>query len=455
VNLNQSLSFEAMTPKRIFIALSLLSFINLAQAKDLMTVYELALDRDPTLKQALAQRNAVRQNRPLAISQLLPSVNASAISSSVDNIILSNTEFDVVDAGIIRSYGYSLNAQQPLIDLSKWFTLSEADFTVTSADAAYVASEQSLILRVAQSYFEVLNAEDDLTFTQAEKNSIQQQLRQTEEKFNVGLVAITDLNDFRARFDESVANELTAQNALDDAKERLKIIIGQTSTDLSPLKPELPLKPPSPSDMERWVEFAQINNPVLTASEATMNAKKNTVKVERSQHLPSVFATGSFGEGETGLWLSPEGNTDSGWSFAVNAQMNLFAGGGIEAAVRKAQYNYEDSREAYEETRRTTISNARIAYRGVLTAMGQVQAFNQAVISAQSAFDANQASFEVGVKTSIDVLDSLSRLYNQQRNLAASRYSYILEMLRLKQAAGTLNMEDVRMVNQWLAELPA
>ncbi len=441
--------------KRIVSTLFLLSSFHLAQAKDLLTVYELALDRDPTLKQALAQRNAVRQNRPLAISQLLPNINATATSSSVDNIILSNTEFDVADAGVIRSYGYSLNAQQSIIDLGKWFTLNEADYTVTSADAAYVASEQALIIRVAQSYFEVLNAADVLTFTQAEKNSLEQQLRQVQEKFNVGLVAITDLNDFRAKFDESVANELTAQNALDDAKERLKIIIGQTNIDLAPLKTELPLQPPSPSDMERWVEFAQINNPVLTSAEAEMNAKKNTVSVERSQHLPSVYATGSFGEGETGLWLSPEGNTDSGWSFAINAQMNLFAGGGIEAAVRKAQYNYEDSREAFEETRRTTISNARIAYRGVLTAMSQVQAFTQAVISAQSALQANEASYEVGVKTSIDVLNSLSRLYDQQRNLAASRYSYILEMLKLKQAAGTLNMEDVRLVNQWLAELPA
>jgi len=444
-----------MTPKRIFIVLSLLSFINLAQAKDLMTVYEMALDRDPTLKQALAQRNAVRQNRPLAISQLLPNVNATASSSSTQNLILSNTEFFVEDPGVVRQYGYSLNAQQPLIDLGKWFTLNEADFTVTSADAAYVATEQALIVNVAQAYFDVLNATDDLAFTQAEKNAVEQQLRQTQEKFNVGLVAITDLNDFRAQFDESVANELTAQNALDDAKERLKVIIGQTNIDLSPLKPELPLQSPSPSDMERWVEFAQINNPVLTSAEAEMNAKKNSVSVERSQHLPSIYATGSFSEGETGLWLSPEGNSDSGWSFAVNAQMNLFAGGGIEAAVRKAQYNYEDSREAFEETRRTTISNARIAYRGVLTAMGQVQAFNQALISAQSALQANEASYEVGVKTAIDVLDSLSRVYSQQRNLAASRYSYILHMLKLKQAAGTLNMEDVRLVNQWLAELPA
>lgn len=442
-----------MCVKRILVTFMLSASFGLAQAKDLLTVYNMALDKDPVLKQALAQRNAVQQNRPLAMSQLMPNINALATSSSTENIILSNTEFDVADPGVIQQYGYSLNAQQTLINFNQWYTLALADDTVTSANAAYIAAEQALIVRVAQAYFEVLNKQDDLAFTQAEKNAVEQQLKQTQEKFNVGLVAITDLNDFRAKFDESVANELTAQNALDDSKERLKVIIGQTLVDLNPLKPELPLESPVPPDMEEWVNFAQAHNPLLTSAEADVNAARNNVNAERAQHLPSVFATGTFGEAETGLWLSPQGSRDTGWSFALNAQMNIFAGGGIEAAVRQAQYNLEDSREVFEETRRNTISNARIAYRGVLTTMSQVRAFNQAVISAQSALQANQAAYEVGVKTSLDVLDSLSRLYNQQRNLAFSRYNYILQMLRLKQAAGTLNINDVLLVNQWLSEM--
>lgn len=441
--------------KRFLLTVSLLSSFGLAQAKDLLSIYQMALDKDPALKQALAQRNAARENMPLALSQLLPNINATASSSSTENIILNNTEFEVVDPGIIRQYGYLFNGQQTLINFNQWYTLAQADETVNSANAAFVAYEQSLIVKVAQAYFDVLNAQDDLTFTQAEKNSLEQQLKQTQEKFNVGLVAITDLNDFRAQFDESVAKEITAQNALDDAKERLKVIIGQTIIDLNPLKPELPLQSPNPTDIEEWVNFAQTNNPSLISSEATMKAQNNAVDAQWAQHLPSISAEGTFGSAATGLWLSPEGDSDSGWSFAINAQMNIFAGGGIQAAVRQAQYNYEDAKEAFEESRRTTISNTRIAYRGVLTAMGQVNALKQAVISAQSSFDANTASYEVGVKTSVDVLDSLSRLYDQQRNLAASRYGYILQMLKLKQAAGTLNIQDVLLVNQWLAEMPA
>lgn len=441
-----------MNPKRILIALSLMSSFSLAQAKDLLTVYTMALDRDPLLKQALARRNAVAQNRPLAMSQLLPNINATAQSTSYKNVILSNTEFFVEDANVIQQFGYTFQGQQSLVNFNQWYTLAEADDTVSAADAAYIAAEQELIVRVADAYFAVLNAQDDLQFAIAEKNSVEQQLKQTQEKFNVGLVAITDLNDFRAEFDGAVAREIFAQNALDDEKERLKVIIGQTIIDLDTLKHELPLSSPSPDNIEEWVNFAQTNNPYLKSTEAEVSANRNSVNATRAQHLPSVYASGSFSEGETGVWLSPQGNRDSGWSFAINAQMNLFAGGGIEAAVRQAQYNYEDSRENYEETRRETVSNARIAYRGVLTAIGQVRAYQQAVISAQSAFDSNTAAYEVGVKTAIDVLDATSRLYNQQRLLAASRYSYILQMLKLKQAAGTLNMDDVMLVNQWLAE---
>lgn len=444
-----------MDAKRPLIALMLCASFSLAQAKDLLTVYQMALDRDPVLKQALAKRNAISQNRPLAMSQLLPSIAAEAQSTSYKNPILANTEFFVEDPNTIQQFGYTLMGQQSLVNFNQWYTLAEADDTVTAANAAYVAAEQDLIVRVAEAYFAVLNAQDDLRFTQAEKNSVEQQLKQTQEKFNVGLVAITDLNDFRAQFDESVANELTAQNALDDAKERLKVIIGQTLVDLNPLVPELPLSSPSPDNIEEWVNFAQTNNPLLKSTQADVSAKRNSVNKERAQHLPNVYVTSSFGEQQMGLWLSPQDSRDSGWSFALNAEMNIFAGGGIEAAVRKAQYNYEDAREFFEETRRETISNARIAYRGVLTAMGQVQAFHQAVISAQSALQANEAAYEVGVKTAIDVLDSLSRVYSQQRNLAASRYNYILQMLKLKQAAGTLNMNDVMMVNQMLSELPS
>lgn len=439
-----------MTIKRFALTLGFILAAHSSHARDLMAYYELALEKDPVLKQALAQRNAARENRPIATAQLLPRIDASAASSSVDNILLDNTEFAAIDTAVIRQSIYTLTGQQSIFDFNKWFTLGEANHIVDQADSAYVASEQNLIIRVATAYFDVLNAQDVLTFTQAEKSALEQQLRQAEERFNVGLVAITDLNDFRAQFDESVANEITAQNDMDDAKERLKEIVGQTLIQLDILKDQIPLDTPQPVNIEKWVEFAQGNNPTLASAQYQMDAKRTAVKKERANHFPTVSAVGTYGEGQVGTFINPGNDTDSGWSFTVNAEMNLFAGGGIQANVRKAQYDYEDAREFFEETRRSTISNTRIAYRGVLTSIGQVNAFNQAVISAQSALQANEAAYEVGTKTSIDILDAISRLYNQQRNLASARYNYIVNMLKLKQAAGTLSIADVELVNEWL-----
>jgi outer membrane protein len=422
-----------------------------ANAYDLLETYELALDQDPVLKQALAKRNANRQAKPLAISQFLPQINAAAESTSIQPIILSNSEFTAGDVGVIKDHGYSLSAQQNLLNIGTWFSLWQANNIYNSADAQYTACEQALIIRVASAYFTVLDAEDNLEFAVAEKKAFGQQLEQTEEKFNVGLVAITDLNDFRARYDESVANEIEARNNVDDAKELLEEIINTYVAELQPLKQNLPLESPDPSDLNEWVKFSQEHNPLLAAAQYAAEAQKNNVGVQQSQHLPSVNVSGTYGESRTGTVTSPGSDHESGWAVMFNAQMNIFSGGGITAQVRQAQYEYEDAKQVLEKTRRDTVANTRIAYRGVLTSIGRVEALNQAVISAQSSLQSNEAAYEVGTKTAVDVTDAISQLYGTKRSLAAARYDYILNLLQLKQAAGTLSIYDVAYVNEWLA----
>lgn len=419
-------------------------------AQDLFVTYEQALDQDPVLKQALAKRNANRQGKYLAISQFLPQINATAESSSIDPIILANSEFSTSDTGIIKTHGYLLSGQQNLLDISTWFSLWQASNVYDAADATYAANEQDLITRVAIGYFNVLDAEDNLEFTTAEKAAFEQQLKQTEERFKVGLVAITDVNDFRARYDESVANEIEAANNLDDAKERLNEIINIPVIELQPLQQELPLETPDPADLNEWVAFAQQHNPLLAAARYTTEAQKNNVGVQQSQHLPSIDMTGSYGESRTGIATNPGSDADNGWAVFFNAKMNIFAGGGIMAQVREAKYEYEDAKESLEETRRDTTANTRIAYRGVLTSIGRVNALSQAVISAQSSLNSNEAAYEVGTKTAVDVLDAISQLYGTKRSLSAARYDYIINLLQLKQAAGTLSIYDVAYVNEWL-----
>lgn len=423
-----------------------------AFAADLMESYHQALLRDPKLKQALAQRDAAQQEPPIALSVLLPQVNIVAESESLNPALVNNTGFAVDPAkSVVKDHGYTITATQSIFDPSAWYTLGQAQQIASAADSTYVAAEQLLILRVAEAYFNVLRAQDDLGFTQAEKRAFEQQLKQTQEKFNVGLVAITDLHDFQAKFDESVANELTAQNSLDDANERLEEITYQRFSVITPLKADLPLNRPSPEDMNEWVNFAQTHNPNLIAAKFTMQSKSAAVDAERAKHLPVFNVETAYAGATTGLVTNPGNQTDDGWSVRFQGTLNVSAGGGIQASVRRSEYNYEDALYAYENTQRQVVANTKIAYRGVLTSIGQVLAFKQAVVSAQSSNEANVAAYEVGTKTSVDVLDSISQLYSQERNFARSRYDYILNMLRLKQLAGTLSQQDVEQVNGWLA----
>ena len=450
----------AMTKDRLFYRFStavLFVIISpMASTQDLLDTYIQALEKDALLKRSLAQRDANRTAAPSALANMLPNVSMVANSNTSNPIALNDQLFEPGSPGVplIRDHGYVINATQNLINVGNWFTMNQAGHIVDQADATYTFAEQDLILRTAKAYFEVLDAIDNLSFAQAEKNALEQELKQSQEKFNVGLVAITDLNDFRSRFDDSVSQEIQALNNFDDSKERLRIITGDVIDVLSPLKDTIPLNTPDPNDIDTWQDFAQKNNPLLAATRFDMEAKRSAVEVTRAQHYPTINMQGSYGADKLGLVTNPGDVSDLGWQLLFQAQMNLYAGGGIQASVNKAQYTFEDARYAFEEARRETISNTRIAYRGVLSAISQVSALRQAVISAQTALDANQASYDVGAKTSIDVLNSLSNLYNQQRNFATARYAYIINVLSLKQAAGSLSMADVELVNTWLSQHP-
>jgi outer membrane protein len=438
---------------RLSAALLLVAFTQIGHTQDLLATYIQALDQDALLKRSLAQRNANREAAPAALANLLPSINIVGQSSSNNPAVTMAQDFGTFPNAdqIVRDHGYVINATQPLLDVGSWFGMSQANRIVDKADATYTYAEQTLILRVAEAYFAVLDATDNVTFAQAEKKALETELNQVQEKFNVGLIAITDLNDFRARYDNTIALEIQALNNLENAKEQLRVITGSTIEEVTPLQATIPLESPQPADIDTWQNYAQENNSLLAATRFDMEAQRANVEVQRAQHYPTLNVQGAYGASRGGLVTSPEGPSDIGWELLFQAQMNLYAGGGIQASVNRAQYTYEDARYAFEEARRETISDTRIAYRGVLTAISQVNALHQAVVSAQTALDANQASYEVGAKTSLDVLNSISNLYNQQRNFATARYAYIINLLQLKQAAGNLTLADVERVNHWLS----
>lgn len=425
-----------------------------AEEQNLIQTYVQALENDPVLQQAIANQLATQQGVPIAASQLLPQASIQFYNESQNAFLFPGTfPEDITSGQISRTYGYIASATQNIVNFSTWSLIREARRLAEEAEATFIANEQNLIYRVASAYFNVLAAEDTLTYATAQKEALASQLDQVQQRFDVGLVAITDVYDFQAQYDAQVSQEIEAINNVANQKEALQVITGLYVDELAPLKPTIPLFQPEPMNMNAWVEQAEYDNPTLAASRFAMQAAEESVRTERAQFYPDLQVAGEYGQNHNGQVFDPQSGSGTGWTVVVQSSMNVFSGGQILSQVRQAEYQYESARDAYEASRRNTVNQTRSAFRAIETAMSQVKALEQAVISAQSALEANQASYEVGIKTSVDVLDSISLLYQQKQNLANAKYNYILSIIALKQATGVLEVMDLIQINEWLQNI--
>jgi outer membrane protein len=445
-----------MNLQKIFFTSFILTLTHVAfgEEQDLLVTYRQALENDPVLQQALNTQLATKQNVPIAASQLLPQASILFYSESQNAFIFPGSiPEDIGNTGAItRTHGYIASATQNLINFGTWSNISEARRIAEEADATFLASEQNLISRVANAYFNILSAEDSLTFAIAHKEALGSQLDQVQQRYDVGVVAITDLYDFQAQYDAQVAQVIAARNNLENAKEELQVITGIPVEEIAPLIATIPLNSPDPIEMEAWVKQAEYDNPTLAATRFNMQAAEQQISTERAQIYPNLQVAGEYGTNLDGDVFQPQEGSSHGWAVALESNVNIFSGGAIISQVRQAQYQYESARDAFEEQRRLTINQTRSAYRAIETAIGQVQALQQAVVSAQSSLESNESAYEVGTKTSVDVLDSISFLYQQKENLALARYNYILSILALKQASGILEVMDLVRMNEWLLD---
>lgn len=431
-----------------------LSSLAFAEDQDLLMTYQQALENDPVLQQAIANQLATKQGVPIAASQLLPQASVVFYTESQNAFIFpGSVPENFGDQSIERTHGYIASATQNIIQFTTWSLIREARRLAEEADATFLANEQNLITRVATAYFNVLAAQDTLSFATAQKEALGSQLNQVQQRFDVGLVAITDVYDFQAQYDAQVAEEISAYNNLANTKEALQVITGLHVDELAALLPSIPLYHPEPMDMDKWVTQAEYDNPTLAAARFSMQAAEETIRTERSLLYPDLQVTGEYGNQFNGQVTDPQNGSSTGWAVAVESNLNIFSGGQIISQVRQAEYQYQSARDAFEEQRRNTVNQTRSAYRAIETAISQVKALEQAVVSAKSALDANQASYEVGIKTSVDVLDSISLLYQQEQNLANAKYNYILSILSLKQATGVLEVMDLIQINEWLQDI--
>jgi outer membrane protein len=347
--------------------------------------------------------------------------------------------------------GYAINLTQPVYHYDRYMQLKQADARIRQAELELDATRQDLMVRAAERYFVVLAAIDNVTFARAEKEALGRQLDQTQQRFDVGLIAITDVQEAKAGYDRAVADEIAAKKLLDDAREALRELTNEYPGELAALGEQMPLVAPEPADSQQWVDTAVKQNLRIAAADAATQVAAQEIKVQYAGHLPTLDIVGSHGTDVSGGGRFGGTTTDlSVIGLALNVP--IYEGGQVQSRTREATYRHEESLQVLEEQRRSVVRSARDSYEGVISGISRVQALQQAVVSSQTALEATQAGYEVGTRTAVDVVAQERNLYAAKRDYAAARYNYILDTIRLKQAAGTLAPPDLDEINGWLVQ---
>ncbi|MDD3762442.1 MAG: TolC family outer membrane protein [Nevskiales bacterium] len=420
----------------------------LAQANELMQVYDLAAQNDKTFEAARYGRDASLEAKPQARAALLPQLEASY------NYGYADSESTVSGFGTSKNHGtdesLSVNLNQSLFSLESWRRLQQADGQVALAQATFRSAEQDLILRVADAYFAVLGAEDNLRSARAEQAAVERQLEQAKKRFEVGLSAITDVQEAQARYDLTVAQEIQATQQLDTARLALAEITGQGSTGTAPLIEDIPLPAPTPDKVDDWVGSAMDSNLDLLAAQLNYTIAARGVQVARARHLPTIGMTAGYNDSTRESGAFPTDSTST--SIGIGVTLPLFSGGAVRSQVRQAVATREQRQAQVEGAQRAVERSTRDAYQGVVTGAAQVRAYKQAVVSSQTALEASETGLEVGARTAVDVLNAQQQLYAAQRNYLQSRYNYLLAVLRLKAAAGRLTPTDLGEIDKLLVQ---
>ena len=457
----------------LFVALA---FIGAASAKDLVGVYEDALKSDPQIRQADANRLASREARPQAWSALLPQLSGtlsrtqdkqdgSEPGGSIGSSTTGTPTGPLPDGSTATvpfvlnttAKTWSLNLRESLFSWSNWMSVKQADKEVAQAEATYLAAQQNLILRVAQAYFNVLSALDGLDANQASLEAISRQLDQANKRFEVGLIAITDVQEAKAARDTAAAAVIAGKRTLATAGDQLSEITGQKYDALNKPGDDMPLNTPQPADEDRWVTVSLDQNVSLLSSRLQSDIARENVRIAFGGHLPTFDLLASksrtTSDGSEAVAGSPfslsSGVNDRQYTLQITVP--LFSGGLTQSKVRQAQYQWIAAKEGVVQSSRATERQARDAYLGVISGIARVQALRQALESSQTALKATEAGYEVGTRTAVDVLNSRRTLVQAQTDYAVSRYDYIVSVIQLRLAAGNLSGNDVTEINKWLA----
>lgn len=444
------------TPKKLVrIATGTLAFAISAavSATDLLEVYQLARASDPQLAVADARRLAADKGVAISRATLLPQINGTYgfTRTDVDASIFNPNGPDAPFSSLSRDRDAVLQGTQSIYRHRNYLDLKAARAQKARGISDYDAAVDNLLFRVAEAYFGVLTAQTNLASSEAEEKAVGRQLEQAEQRFEVGLSAITDVHEARARFDSARAAVIQSRNALDDAYEALSELTGKRIETIDPLRTEIELSAPQPDDAEQWVSTAITNSPALAAKEDERKAADYAAKSAWSEHLPYLDFSARYSDrtnlGDVAAFSLRDPQV---FSMQLLLTVPLFTGGATQARYRQAVFNRDAADELLEQTRRATVRQTRNAYRAVIAGISEVEARTQALVSAASALEATEAGFEVGTRTIVDVLLSQQQKYAAEREYARARHAYILANLQLKQVAGTIDVGDIERVDRML-----
>jgi outer membrane protein len=454
--------------RRIVWTLGLFLSMNAAQAEDLLNVYQRALSNDPQIREADANRRATRESKPQALAALLPQVSGTASydkdetdGTSTSTFVLNGvlTPSDRSGDGDSTTKRWSVDLRQSVFSWNNWVALKRADRQVAQAEADYQAAQQDLVTRVAARYFDVLAAQDNVDAQQSAFEAISRQLEQADKRFEVGLIAITDVQEAKAARDSAAASLIAAKRQLASAEELLREITAEKYTVLAKPADTMPLKLPEPADEQQWVNSSMEQNLALVSSRLAADIARDDVRSAFGGHLPSIDLVAGRSNTRTESELALDrggvsaGDSDQdGNSYGIQFTVPLFSGGATQSRVRQSEFLWQAARERLTRVSRQTERQARDAFLGVNSEISRVAALRQALESSQTALKATEAGYEVGTRTAVDVLDARRTLVQAQTNYARSRYDYILNVLALKQAAGILDAKALEEVNGWLTE---
>jgi len=417
-----------------------------AAAENLLDIYQLAQQNDPVFRAAeqefFATREALNQSRALFLPVL-------TLSGSYERIY---QDYSTIGKTNYNNKNYGLSLRQAVFHSDYFAQYRQADLQVAQASARFNSAAQELIVRVADAYFQVLAALDNLRFVQAEKKAIAEQLNQTKQRFKVGLTAITDVHEAQSRYDQSVAQEIEARNLVATTRENLRELIGDYPQTLAGLAAEVPLVRPDPDDVDEWVKTAEQRSLALIVAEKAREIARAEIDRRKAGHYPTLDITASAGTTitEGGVFLSFTGRTIDDARIGLQLNLPLYQGGLVTSQTRQAEYRYAQAREEYIRQKRATERNTRTAYLNVISNISTVKAFKQALKSARTALEATEAGYEVGTRNAVEVLNSRREVFRAERDYARSRYNYIVQALRLRQAAGILTETDLIAINKWL-----